>query len=156
MGCDLPALVARLASPDVSERLTVLVAMPRRTADEYAELLAKVSQIGGLFHRLFGGLRLDAVAFPTVPVTAPLVGATTVQLPSGERDVFEAVTATETPASLAGIPALTVPAGQDHDGMPFALELDGPAGTDRRLIAIGATLATLLRATANPGGNPTR
>lgn len=156
LGCDLPALVARLASPDVSERLTVLVAMPRRTADEYAELLAKVSQIGGLFHRLLGGLRLDAVAFPAVPVTAPLVGATTVQLPSGERDVFEAVTATETPASLAGIPALTVPAGQDHDGMPFALELDAPAGTDRRLIAIGATLATLLRATANPGGNPTR
>jgi len=146
LGCDLPALTLRLASPDVAERFAAFVAMPRRTAAEYAELLAKVGEIGNFYRQMFGGLGLDAVIFPTVPVTAPPVGATTVNLPSGERDIFQSLTAAETPASLAGMPALTVPAGQDHQGLPFGLELDGPAGSDRRLITIARTLAKLLPA----------
>ncbi len=144
LGCDLSALALRIASPDVSQRFAAFAAMPKRTAAEYAQLLVKVQEIGDFYRRAFSGLRLDAIVFPTVPVTAPDVGATTVELPSGSRDIFSALTAAETPASLAGIPALTVPAGQDQEGLPFGLEFDGPAGSDRRLIAIAGSLATLL------------
>ncbi len=148
LDCDVSALALRLGSPDVSERLAAFAAMPRRTAVEYARLLAKVGEIGDFYQGIFGGLGLGAILFPTVPVTAPPVGATTVELPSGETDIFPALTAAETPASLAGIPALTLPAGQDGRGLPFGLELDGPADSDRRLIAIGRTLAKLLPTTA--------
>lgn len=144
LGCDLPEFASRLGSPDVSERFAAFAAMPRLTAGEYAELLVTVGSIKDLYRQMFGALRLDAVVFPTVPVTAPPVGATTVHLPSGETDIFQAMTAAETLASLAGIPALTVPAGHDHQGLPFGLEFDGPTGGDRRLIALGQALAILL------------
>lgn len=144
LGCDVLELSLRLASPDVAERLDALRALPRRTSAEYAQLLGTVRQVQDVYRRLFAGMHLDALVFPTVPVTAPALGATTVHVPSGEREVFRTLTVTETPASLAGIPALTVPAGRDSRQLPFGLELDGPAGGDRRLIALAGTLASLL------------
>ena len=144
LGSELSVFALRLASPDVAERFAALARFPKQTADDYARLLAGVRRLRDLYGGLFAELHLDALVFPTVPVTAPRVGATTVQLPSGEHDIFQALTASETPASLAGIPALTVPAGRDHAGLPFGIELDGPRGSDRRLIAIGDTLARLL------------
>jgi mandelamide amidase len=42
------------------------------------------------------------------------------------------------------IPGLTVPAGLSKDGMPVGLEIDGPAWTDRRLLAIGLTMESVL------------
>jgi mandelamide amidase len=41
------------------------------------------------------------------------------------------------PGSNAGIPGLQVPVGLTRDGLPVGLELDGPAGSDRALLAIG-------------------
>jgi len=144
LGCDLPALASRLVSPDVAERFAAFAATPRATAADYAQLLVKVASLKNLYRQMFGVLGLDAVVFPTVPVTAPPVDATTVDLPSGTTDIFQALTSTETLASLAGLPALTVPAGQDHAGLPFGLEFDGPAGSDRHLIAVGRIVSTLL------------
>lgn len=144
LGSELSAFALRLASPDVAERFAAFARFPKQTADDSARLLAGVRTLRALHGRLFAELHLDALVFPTVPVTAPRVGATTVRLPSGEHDIFQALTASETPASLAGIPALTVPAGRDREGLPFGIELDGPRGSDRRLIAIGDTLAGLL------------
>lgn len=144
LGCELAALVSRLVSPDVSAVVGHLVSLPRPTAAQHAELYAGVRGIRDRFAQVFDGLGLHALVFPTVPVAAPHVGATTVQLPSGERDAFEALTAGQTPASLAGIPALTFPIARTRAGLPIGLELDGPAGHDRRLIAIAADLTELL------------
>ena len=146
LGCELSELVTRLASPDVAERLGVLQTLPSSSAAEYARLRVQVAEVADGFDHRLSGLGLDAVVFPTVPATATLVGATTVTLPGGEREIFGALTAMETLASLAGAPALTIPAGQDDAGLPIGLELDGPAGSDRRLIAVGRTLAGLLPA----------
>jgi len=40
------------------------------------------------------------------------------------------------PASNAGIPSISLPAGLSTHGLPLGIELDGPAGSDRRLLAI--------------------
>jgi aspartyl-tRNA(Asn)/glutamyl-tRNA(Gln) amidotransferase subunit A len=45
-----------------------------------------------------------------------------------------------TPASLAGIPALSVPQGKTADGLPLAVQLMGPAFSDSRLLAVAASL----------------
>lgn len=34
-------------------------------------------------------------------------------------------------------PGLTTPIGATKDGLPVGIELDGPGGSDRRLLAIG-------------------
>jgi mandelamide amidase len=37
-----------------------------------------------------------------------------------------------------------LPAGLTRDGLPVGLELAGPAGTDRELLALGRTLEEIL------------
>ncbi len=48
-------------------------------------------------------------------------------------------------ANIAGLPALTLPAGQDRDGMPVAVQLIGAPGSERGLIALARRLDTALQ-----------
>jgi indoleacetamide hydrolase len=44
------------------------------------------------------------------------------------------------PASGAGLPALSLPAGLADDGLPVGMELVGPPGSDDVVMAIGEAL----------------
>jgi mandelamide amidase len=46
--------------------------------------------------------------------------------------------------SSAGLPGLVIPVCLAGDGLPVALELDGPAGSDRSLLGIGSAIENLL------------
>jgi aspartyl-tRNA(Asn)/glutamyl-tRNA(Gln) amidotransferase subunit A len=48
------------------------------------------------------------------------------------------------PANLAGLPALSVPCGEDADGLPVGLQLLGPAFSDARLLAVADAWQSLL------------
>ena len=48
------------------------------------------------------------------------------------------------PASLAGLPALSVPVGVDAGGLPIGLQLVGPAFAEAALFTVGATLERVL------------
>jgi mandelamide amidase len=50
------------------------------------------------------------------------------------------------PGSNAGIPGVSLPAGRSDEGLPIGMELDGPKGSDARLLAIAAALEALLAA----------
>ena len=81
---------------------------------------------------------------PATMVAAVPIGAdSTVRI--GEADVaFSTVVGRNiSPGSTAGLPGLVLPAGL-ADGLPVAIELDGPAGTDRRLLGIGLAIEALL------------
>jgi Asp-tRNA(Asn)/Glu-tRNA(Gln) amidotransferase A subunit family amidase len=55
--------------------------------------------------------------------------------------------------SLVGHPAISLPVGRDHAGLPFGLQIVGPRGGDARLLAVAAALEALLAgdpATARP------
>lgn len=51
-----------------------------------------------------------------------------------------------TPFTLAGVPALSIPAGYDGDGLPWGLQCVGSAGQDELLLAFGTTIEAALRA----------
>jgi mandelamide amidase len=38
--------------------------------------------------------------------------------------------------TLAGIPGISLPIGMTESGLPVGLELDAPAGEDRRLLGV--------------------
>jgi mandelamide amidase len=58
--------------------------------------------------------------------------------------VFGGVIRNADPSSNAGLPGLQLPIALGaSSGLPVGLELDGPAGSDRRLIAIGLGLEKL-------------
>ena len=48
------------------------------------------------------------------------------------------------PGSNAGIPGLSLPAGLTKSNLPVGLELDGPVGSDQRLLALGLAIETAL------------
>jgi indoleacetamide hydrolase len=55
------------------------------------------------------------------------------------------------PGSTAGLPGLVLPAALTSDGLPVAIELDGPAGSDRALLALGQSVSEVLGPIPAPG-----
>ena len=87
---------------------------------------------------------LDALLLPATMVPATPIGeGETVRI--GDRDVAfsTAVGRNIAPGSTAGLPGLVLPAGLAN-GLPVAIELDGPAGADRAVLAIGLAIEALL------------
>ncbi len=92
----------------------------------------------------FATNRVDAMLLPATMAAATPIG--TDQLVSiGDRDVpFMTVMGRNiAPASTAGLPGLVLPAGLAN-GLPIAIEVDGPAGSDRQLLGIGLAIEALL------------
>ncbi len=71
----------------------------------------------------------DVLLLPTTPQAAFVHGAA----PVTQAD-FTAL------ANLAGVPALSMPAGVDRDGLPVAVQLVGRAGDEGALLAVAAQL----------------
>ena len=69
--------------------------------------------------------------------------------------VFLGVIQNTDPGSNAGVPGLQIPIGLGTESkLPIGLELDGAAGSDRRLIAVGMAIEKLLGRLPPP--RPTR
>lgn len=99
----------------------------------------------------FTAHRIDAMLLPATMVTAAPIGAVDM-LSIGKEDVAfsTAVGRNIAPGSTAGLPGLVLPAGL-VDGLPVAIELDGPAGTDRKLLGISFAFEEILGAQKPPG-----
>jgi mandelamide amidase len=86
-----------------------------------------------LFSKTFADNRLDAIAFPTTPRVAIASNPD-----SSSLENFSLFIQNTDPASNAGIPGIQIPIALGATSrLPVGLELDGPAGSDRRLLAIG-------------------
>jgi Asp-tRNA(Asn)/Glu-tRNA(Gln) amidotransferase A subunit family amidase len=97
----------------------------------------------------FAQHRLDALLFPTTRLVAVPIdevnGSSVVSIDGATAiDEMSAYLRNTDPASNAGIPGLSLPAGLTREGLPVGIELDGPLGSDRRLLAIGIAFETLL------------
>lgn len=143
----LADVVARIASPDVRAICDVLLGDAR--SNDYATALASWRpRLQQLYAQTFAADGLDALLFPTTRLTAvpidDLNGSSHVSIDGAAPiDELEAYLRNTDPASNAGIPALSLPAGFAN-GLPVGLELDGPLGGDRRLIAIGLAFEQVL------------
>ena len=99
----------------------------------------------------FSANRLDAAIFPTAPLPArPIGDDETVELNGEQLPTFPTFIRNTDPASNAGIPGISLPAGLTADGLPVGIELDGPEGEDLRLLAVAQAIEPLLEATPGP------
>lgn len=149
-GVTLEALAAQAASPDVKGTYQGLV-IPRKLpgpgntlvdgGPAYAAAMKKARpKLRDLYQRTFNINALDALVFPTVPHVAFAARPESSSVP-----VFMAAIQNTDPGSNAGVPGLQIPIGLGATSkLPIGLELDGPAGSDRRLLGIGLAVEAVL------------
>jgi mandelamide amidase len=97
------------------------------------------------FRAYFGRTGVSAIVYPTTLVPAPPIGQDQEVEISGQKVPFRAAMSRNiAPGSCAGLPGLVLCAGLTRDGLPVGVEFDGPAGTDRELLALGQTLESII------------
>lgn len=148
-GLSIQQMAEAAASPDVKGTYQGLV-IPRklpgpdntvvdaRPAYEAAMRTARPA-LQKLYADTFKAQRLDGLVFPTVPHVAMPAGPESSSVP-----VFVGAIRNTDPGSNAGVPGIQLPIGLGATTrLPVGLEIDGPAGSDRRLLAIGLALQSL-------------
>ena len=95
----------------------------------------------------FARHRVAAIVFPTTPLTARPISEAgeTVELNGEQVPTFSTYIRNTDPGSNAGIPGLSIPLAVAPGEMPAGVEIDGPEGSDRRVLAIGAAIEALIR-----------
>lgn len=139
-------LVAQCASPDVAGLLQSLHGAGAIPEAAYRHALeVKRPQLQAAYRDHFERHDLAAVVLPTTPLAAAPIGDDeTVEL-NGERvPTFATFIRNTSPGSVAGTPGISVPVALTKTGLPVGLELDGPEGSDRRLLSIAQAVEAML------------
>ncbi len=93
----------------------------------------------------FARHQLCALIFPTTPLAAARIGEDdSVQLCGQAVPTFLTYTRNVGPGSVVGLPGISLPMGLTAQGLPMGIALDGPAGSDRQLLALAVALQALL------------
>ena len=79
---------------------------------------------------------VDVLALPTVPVAAPSIEATAVDLGGMRMPVNAALPRLTQLFNLTGMPAASAPCGFNADGLPIGLQIAGPAFADAQVLRI--------------------
>ncbi|GAA2274476.1 amidase [Nonomuraea roseoviolacea subsp. roseoviolacea] len=119
-----------LIDPDVLARLRTGQSI---TAERYASADRARQEFRDLVLRLLA--QHPVLAVPTVPIVAPQVDQRTVHAGDTTVETRTALLSLTSPWNMAGVPALSVPAGF-LDGLPVGVQLITAAGGEDRLFAI--------------------
>lgn len=147
IGLDFKGFAKQVASPDVKGLFAALAkgeppSVPRDVYEEAMRVHRPALQKA--YAAYFARHKLAAIVFPTTPLAAAPIGDDQETELDGEKvPTFPTFIRNTDPGSNAGIPGLSIPAGLTGAGLPVGLELDGPVGSDRKLLAIGLALERL-------------
>lgn len=97
---------------------------------------------------------VDLLLTPTQAIAAPPVGAARVLIGDTEHELLATLIHFLCPFSLAGVPALAVPAGAAEDGLPASIQLVGPRLSDPLVLGVGAAFERALAAAGEALGRP--
>jgi indoleacetamide hydrolase len=143
------AQLIQQASPDI-QQIFLRYVLPGGTdfvtdATYAAIRNTHLPRLHALYRDYFARTGVAAIVFPTTMVPALPIGTADTVTIRGRQVSFEtAIARNIAPGSTAGLPGLVLPAGLTASGLPVAIELDGPAGNDRALLALGARVAEVL------------
>lgn len=143
-GITLEQLIAGIASPDVRAIAGALAGDGAIPEPVYRQALAARKRLQALYAQAFEASGAAALVFPTTPCTAARIGDdASFMLNGSAHDTFATFIRNTDPGSNAGLPGLSLPIGLSA-GLPVGLALDGPAGSDRQLLALGSAIEAVL------------
>ena len=120
-----------------AEVLARLRAGEQVSAAAYDSAIAGRARFCDLVDRLLG--EADVIALPTVPVAAPLIGERALQVAGEALEVRATLLALTSPWNLAGVPALSVPAGTVDD-LPVGVQLVTRPGKEDLLFDVARAI----------------
>ncbi len=145
-------IVAQVASPDVKGLLQSLLGEGAVPEAAYRHALqVQRPQLQAAYSDHFQRHDVSAIVFPTTPLPAVPIGQDeTVMLNGQAVPTFPTFIRNCSPASVAGIPGISLPVAMTRGGLPLGLELDAPQNADARLLAIARAVEALLPRTPAP------
>lgn len=140
-------LVSKIGSPDVAGLFQSQLggdAIPASMYD-HAMKIHRPAMLD-IYNAVFADNQLDAIAFPTTPITARPIGHDeTVDLNGEQVPTFPTYIRNTDLAPNIGAPGISLPC-QNVDGLPVGIEFDGLPGKDDALLALARTAeATMSR-----------
>lgn len=148
-------LIGSIDSPDVKGVLQGLLAPAfEDMASAYEDAIEnRRPKLQNLLADCFSENRLDGLVFPTTILPAAPIGDDEMtELNCEQVPTFPTFIHNTDPGSIAGIPGISIPAGVTSTGLPVGIEIDGPAGSDRHLLAVAALLERAMPPIPRPRG----
>jgi len=153
-GITLADVAAEIASPDVAGAFGAITADVFGAA--YPDAVgAQRKALQAMYETYFRNNNLDGILFPTTIAPAPAIdlekGSGEISINGGApAPTFDTMIRNTDPGSNAGLPGLSLYAGMTPGGLPVGLEIDGPVGSDVKLLAIGLSIETILGSAPAP------
>jgi len=124
----------------------VLIGTYALSAGYYDAYYLKAQKVRALIARDFAAAfeQVDCLLAPTAPSAAFAIGEKSDPIEMYLNDVFTV------PADLAGLPAVSVPAGLSTDGLPLGLQIIGRAFDEAMVLRVGAVLESAAQFTQRP------
>jgi Asp-tRNA(Asn)/Glu-tRNA(Gln) amidotransferase A subunit family amidase len=149
-------IAAQIKSPDVQGAFGAAKTFPKAAYDDAINTFRP--QLQKLYKDYFANHAVNVILFPTTPLVATTIDPTFsgnvsingVAQPGGPNAQFGAYIRNTDPGSNAGIPGLALPAGMTKGGLPVGLEIDGPLGSDQKLISVGLAIEALIGSLPEP------
>src|SRR6266704_611735 len=137
-GITLADIAGKIASPDVKGAFGAITADAFGAAYQDA-ITVQRSALQKIYEAYFHDNNLDGILFPTTVAPAPVID---VEKGSGEMSIngekpaptFDTMIRNTDPGSNAGMPGLSLYAGMTPGGLPVGLGIDGPVGSDAKLL----------------------
>jgi len=92
----------------------------------------------------------DALAMPTLPIPAPLIGAVTIKVGATEEPVRNLMLRLTSAFNATGHPAIAVPNGTIASGLPCSTQLIGLHGQTDSLVRVALAVEEVQRETTRP------
>lgn len=152
-GLSLEALIEQVLSPDVKHILQASIGDQEVPEQVYQDALTVYRpQLQKMYATFFKDNNVDAMIYPTTPLTArPIGDDETVELNGDRVPTFPTYVRNGDPSSNAGIPSLSIPAGLASNGLPVGLSIDGPVNCDENVLSIGVAIEAIMPTIDGPG-----
>lgn len=145
---DKESFIQSIKSPDVKGILSHALSGGIAKNDYIQAKTVHRPQLQAAYKAYFDRHQVQAVLFPTTPITARNIDGILdgVMVNGVKKDTFATYIRNTDPASNAGLPGISVPAGMSKEGLPVGMEFDGPAGQDAVLLQLVQQIMQALKA----------
>jgi aspartyl-tRNA(Asn)/glutamyl-tRNA(Gln) amidotransferase subunit A len=138
-------------SADYSEDVRARLEMGTKvSAITYLQALETRDKFIQHFHAAMADADVDALALPTTPIAAPLIGEESTRVGKENHPTRALLLRLNRPANLAGIPALSIPCGITAAGLPVGLQLIGAVTDEPLLLRIAQVAQAILPVLQRP------